>query len=112
MNTKIVKKASEITLDGITVELHIVDAVTKGITLRDAKGFVLTVANNGWGSGVDILVPAPPVMVKRFQVAGTLKGIEFREVFEEEYKALARVTELGPDADPIEMKQIEIAEVA
>lgn len=112
MNMKTVKKASEITLTDITISFTTKDGQITGVVFGDCEGRSVTVQNNGWSSGLEVLVPAPPAMVKRWQVSGKLRGISFDETFDEEHKALARMTEIGVEADPCELKTIEIAESA
>ena len=110
MKMKSAKKASDIILAGVRVELDTKDGNPIGVTITDENGKFLRVSYTGWG--LDFLVPEPPKMVERFQVAGRLKGIAFDETIDDETKALARVQELGVEADPIEMKKIEIAEAS
>lgn len=110
MNMKTVKKHSEIILAGIAIEMHVKDGTTIGLTLKDASGSLVTVQRDSYGLGVDVLIPAPPKMVKRHQVKGKIKGVAFCELFDESYLAIARVNELGVDADPIEVTEVEIPE--
>ena len=112
MNMKSVKKATEIKLADIAVEIHTKDTSITGVTLKDCIGGSLTIQANGWGSGIEVLIPASPAMVKRWSVAGKLKGIAFDETFEHEHEALARMTVIGVEADPCELTQVEMPEPA
>lgn len=93
MNLKTVKNAKEVTLDGISVELEKTDQSITMVTLRDGKGNTLIVRKTDWSFAV--LVPAPPVMVKRFRIEGKLHGIPFKEDFESKRGAANRLGELG-----------------
>lgn len=110
MKTKTAKKATEILLDGITAELHIVDGTIKGVTLLDRDGRLLTVQNNGWGSGIEVLIPdvTPPKMEKAFRLKGAIKLIPFDETFKERWAADARLRDLAELADaPLAVEEFE-----
>lgn len=63
MKFKSVKKASEIKLDGVKIELDTVDGSIKGLTITDAKGNLLRVAERSYSLYVE--VPAPPETEKK-----------------------------------------------
>jgi hypothetical protein len=112
MNTKRVKKDSEIVLERVNIAIDRKDGTINRITFTDVKGNIVVVDGTGWGTGFDVLVLAPVAMVKRHQVSGKLKGIAFCETYESEHEALARVTEIGVEADPCELKVVEVPEEA
>ena len=112
MNMQTVKKESEIKLDGLKVEITRKDGTAMGITLRDGNGGTLVIQSNGWGNGIDVLVPAPPKKVDRWAVKGSIKGVAFCELFDEEHKALTRMRDFDmPGEDvTVAMNKVEVDE--
>lgn len=110
MNMATVKKDSEIKLDGVTVEVTRKDGGAVAVTVRDCVGGVLLVQLGQYG-GLDVMVPAPPEKVTRWEVTGKIKGIAFRELFKEEYKALGRIGDFNDmDGVIVEMKKVTVDE--
>ena len=99
-----VTKDSDISLAGISVELVFVDKAIKGLVLTDGKGGHMEVRASDWS--FNVLVPAPPEMVDRWQIKGTVSKIPFDELFETEYEATARLGELTCDA---EVKPVKVS---
>lgn len=103
MNLKAVKRETDVQLAGITVEIERHDGSAMGVTLRDAAGGMLVIKQGPYSS-LNVFVPAPPPMVKRWRISGELKGIKFEELFEEQYKAVARLNELEVEGTPEEVE--------
>lgn len=92
-----VKSASQISLEGIAVELVINEHKNVlGLTLRDGRGGILQI-RQGQYSQLQVLVPAPPATVKRWAVRGKIPGIRdaVLEYFEYEHQASARRDQLS-----------------
>jgi hypothetical protein len=100
MNFKTIKQASEIKLSGIVAELEKKDGIIAGVTLRDSAGGMLVVKVNNYS--VEVLVPAPPKLVRRYRVRGALADVQVDELFEHDFSAKARITELelGANVEP------------
>lgn len=65
-----VKHPAEIQLEGVTVEMETVDDSLQSVTITDVKGNVLKLAMISYTLYAQI--PAPPKMVKRYAVQGTV----------------------------------------
>lgn len=85
-----------------------------GVRIIDNDGGLLVVQASPWGSGLDVLVPAPPKKVERWTVKGKIKGIAFCELFNEEHQALARMRDFDMPGEDVEvaMNKIEVEEAA
>lgn len=104
------KKSSDIKLAGIEAELDITDKSVNGVTFTDAEGNVVRVSLRSYSMAVE--VPAPPVMVKRYKVAGKLMGLTVNEMFDDAFNAEVRVeelTRLSTNAD-LGVQEVEIPE--
>lgn len=104
------KKSSDIKLAGIKAELDITDKSVNGVTFTDTEGNVVRVSLRSYSMAVE--VPAPPVMVKRFKVAGKLMGLTVNEMFDDAFNAEVRVeelTRLSTNAD-LGVEEVEIPE--
>lgn len=104
------KKSSDIKLAGIKAELDITDKSVNGVTFTDAEGNVVRVSLRSYSMAVE--VPAPPVMVKRYKVAGKLMGLTVNEMFDDAFNAEVRVeelTRLSTNAD-LGVQEVEIPE--
>lgn len=86
MKFKSTKKASDIALDGITVELDVVDSAVKAITLTDPKGSIVRIAHRDYSS-MYVEVPAPPELVKRWKLSGHVLSLPVDKLFDTEYDA-------------------------
>ena len=95
MKFKSVKKASEVTLEGITVELDTVDGSIKGVILTDAKGNTLRVIERNYNLFVE--VPAPPEMEKKYRLSGNLLGLPVNMNFDSKYEADAEQGDADTD---------------
>lgn len=89
------KTDRDVALAGITADIEWHDKTAKAITLTDAFGNVVRIAKAEYG-GLDILVPAPPVMVDVWRIAGRIPGIveDVLEYHEQEHEARRRVRDL------------------
>lgn len=85
MKFKSVKKSSEIVLEGVKVDLDIVDGSVKGVTFTDAKGNVVRMAERGYNLYVE--VPAPPEIERKYRLHGSVLGLPVEQYFEDEYSA-------------------------
>lgn len=103
-----VKKQSDIKLNGITVDLDVVNETVKGITLRDTAGGILKVVESGYA--ISVQVPAPPKTEKRWRVAGSLLGIDMCKDFADQYEAKRERDRLvggAPESD-LKVEEVEV----
>jgi hypothetical protein len=107
MDLKTVKKSADVALTGVTTELEVVDGHVARVKITDANGRSVFIRHTGYS--LEVMVPAPPKMVERFQVKGSIKGIDFCERFETEFAARQRIDEIGPDNE-VTPEKIEIQE--
>jgi len=82
---KTVKKASEIVLAGVKVDLDVVDGSVKGLTLTDINGSVLRVSDRAYNMFIEI--PAPPETETKFKLSGTVLNLPVEKLFDQEYDA-------------------------
>ena len=109
MNMDNVKKDSDIKLPaGLTSEVERHDGNARRVTIRDSSGAVVLVVAGDYG--VSILVPSPPKMVKKFRLAGTLKGLKYEENFDDKYSAEVRATELESFDEKGTITEVEVVE--
>lgn len=108
------KRASQIQLDGIAVELITNDHDhPQELILRDAAGHEVRCRYTGFSLG--IFVPAPPKLVERWAVRGKIPGVRdaVLEYFEDEYSATRRRDQLAElvrvDAE-LEVAKVSIPE--
>ena len=96
MNYETAKKASDISLDGVSVEFEHRDATLTAVIVRDKAGNELRVTKGGdYSAAVTALIPARPKETKVHVVAGKLFGLtDIREEFKERYEADARLSEI------------------
>jgi hypothetical protein len=101
MNLKTAKTPKDINLTGIIAEYDVVDGQVVAVILKDTAGGLLTL-RQGQYSGLAVLVPAPPKLVGRWRVRGTVGTLVVEETFTDEYSAKSRIAELGlgPDVKP------------
>jgi len=98
MKWQTIKKESEVKLEGVTVTFDVHNKQIVTVTLADKNGGVFRISEGKY-SGIDILGPAAPVMVDRWKVAGSFLGFtDINELFENEYEANNRVSELKDKA--------------
>ena len=96
MNFTQAKKPSEVILVGaISVEFDKTDETLNAVIFKDAYGHICRVANRSYSMYVEI--PAPPQMEKKWQLSGTYKKIEIKELFDDKWNAEARRNELSDD---------------
>lgn len=87
-----VKTKEDIKLNGITVELEIVDNQTKSATLTDADGNMVQFALESYS--FKAYIPAPPVRVKKWVLQGEVLGLAVNEQFDAEHEAMHRRNQL------------------
>lgn len=85
MKFKTIKKASDVTLEGIKVEFEMLDGSVKGLTLTDSKGSLLRVMERGYNICVEI--PAPPETENKWKLSGTLLGLPVEKVYDNDWEA-------------------------
>ena len=99
-------------LKGITIDIDSVNDQPKILTLIDSDGNLVRVGDLGGYSSLLITVAAPPKMVKKYKLAGSLKGLAVEELFEEKYLADDRMRELAglaSDSD-LAITEVEVEE--
>lgn len=106
MKFKTVKKPSEVVLDGISVELDIVNDVIKGITLKDAKGNLVRVAERSYNIFVE--VPCPPEKEKKHKLSGEVIGLPVEKLFDDKYAAEDEKRRLESESSTAELKVEEV----
>lgn len=79
------KKSSEVKLNGINVELTIVDGAIKGVTFADADGSIVKCEVDTYS--FKILVPAPTEYVKKYRLLGTFCDVVVDKVFSDKWGA-------------------------
>lgn len=106
MNFKTVKKGSDVVLAGIKVELELRDGQPRVLLLRDIDGHVVQVTSD---YGIAVSVEAPPKLVARYRVKGSVGALAFDEMFQHEWQAKGRLGELGvsEETSPIEKVLVE-----
>jgi hypothetical protein len=111
MKLETIKKAEQINLQGITAEAEILDGNVKAYHLTDAAGRRVTFTDNGY-CGVRALHPAPPKLVKRWQLAGEFRGLKVCEAFESEPEARERrnAIEDYPSTPELTITAVEVPE--
>ena len=116
MNLQSVKKATDITLRGVMIEIDNHNGSPRVITLRDANGGLVQITGT---YGIDILAPAPPKMVKKHRLSGKFAGLaEVSEDFDNEWDAKARLRDYereyaGDDSEVgLTISEVEIPEAA
>lgn len=115
MDFKQVKKASEIALEGIAVDMESADGSLRTITLTDGKGGVLRVMRVDYS--MQAYVPAPPKMVKKWALTGKYAGlVDVSETFDTKYDADDRLREYrrknagGDDEIGLSVSEVEVPE--
>ncbi len=94
MNLVNVKKASDIVLDGISVDAEFRDGSLHAVTLTDQKGSLVRIALDSYA--LRALIPAPPEKKKVNVLTGKVAvlGTPIREEFDHQFQAESRRTEL------------------
>lgn len=108
------KTASEIKLNGIKVELEMVDGTAKSATLTDADGNIVKFTQENY-AGFRAYVAAPPEMKTQWRLEGEVLGVKIDESFDEQYLAMDRRNQLASALhnEPeftITETQVEVAE--
>lgn len=70
MKYKVAKKASEVTLEGVKLELDIVDGSLNAATFTDSKGNLVRLSMRSYSMCLEI--PAPPEMTTKYRLVGTV----------------------------------------
>lgn len=109
MNMINVKKDAEIVIDGYTAEVERVDNSVHGIIIKD-KNCAVVLAVRKADYSINVLVPAPPKLIKKFRLAGALKGIKYEEFFDDKYSADMRATELEEFESKGEVTEVQVPE--
>ena len=108
MNVKRMKKVAKVTeivLVGITISAEVNEhGSIHRLDFEDAEGNKLYLATESQYSALVASVPAPPKMVERHVLTGSVVGIPVREVFEQRYEADARLTALRDATTDTEAK--------
>ncbi len=113
MNYVNAKNAAEIKLDGISVAFDKVDRGLQAVYLRDASGNRLRIAINS--SSLQVQVPAPPEMEKRYVLRGEVPALgKVEKVFVEKHEAEGARDELtsamrGDKEFTITCEEVEVA---
>ena len=111
MKLSSIKSAKEVTLNGITVELEQRDGSLHAVTLTDTSGNFFRVAKSDY-STMSAYVLSKPEKVKKYQLAGTLKGVAaVSEQFENDFEANARKSEIERQFNYDEGVKIEVTPV-
>ena len=111
MQLKSIKRASEIVLDGIAVEIEMRDGSLHAVTFTDKSGNFCKVAKSDY-STMSAYIAAPPTKVKKFQLSGTLEDVSpVKEVFDDEWTANNRKAEIEKKFDYREGVKLEVAPV-
>jgi len=108
-----VKKAADIELPGVITEaLVTASGQLTRLTFRDAAGAVLAeFQSQNEYSGLQIFVPAPAKMVKKYRVVGSLYGEPFSKSFNEEYEASRFIKyEVTDDQSDLKVEEYEVEE--
>ena len=112
MNLKTVKTRADIALTGVEIEIERTDNYIVGVVLADAKGNRLIVRKGEYG-GIQVVVPAPPPMVKKYRITGELRGLKYDETFDtreaaaERLRVITDAAYIGSESDAIQ--EIEVA---
>jgi hypothetical protein len=103
---------SQLTLEGITIELDFVNDSPKSITFKDATGRLVRVATDSEYSSIHVTVPAQPKMVDRWAVKGNVCKLSVDETFEYEHEANSRKEELSyaDSSAKLEVSKVSVPE--
>jgi hypothetical protein len=107
------EKGEKVRLDGIAVEVQYEDGSPQIVKLRGKSGQMYVIRTSQYGSGLKIMRPAKPKLVKRHQVVAKIGD---REVVlsdhEERFEALAARDNLpAVDEDAfITVREVEVEE--
>ena len=108
MRFKTVKKSSEITLEGVKVELDFVDGALKAAHFTDPKGNTLRITERGYNLYAEI--PAPPETEKKYKLHGHVLDVPVEKIFDDEFEANQEKRRLEDEAARSELK-VEKVEV-
>ena len=108
----ITAKENQILFDGASIVMDRTDDSVSAVTLTDANGNMLRLRYTGYSIALEI--PAPPKMVKKYQIVGTVLGLAVTEYFDQKYEADNRLGEitgsLAEDSASLSIKEIEVIE--
>lgn len=112
MKLKSTKKAADIALEGIKVELDVVDGSVKAVVLTDAKGSFVRIAHRDYSS-MCVEVPAPPEIEKKFKLSGSVLGLPVEKMFDQKYEAEEERNRLesdvrGEDNVALKIEQVDV----
>lgn len=109
-----VKKDSEIQLPGVEVFVERRDNSINSLTLVSGGRLLKVVPSYG---SIEVLAPAPPKLVKKFNLAGRFAGLTpVSELFTHKHEAESRLREFaakftGPDEDlGLTITEVEVPE--
>ncbi len=109
MNWVEIKKFDEIKLAGVRVDGEMKNNSPFEVTLSDAAGNCVKARKGTYGE-LEILVPAPPKMVKRVRVSAKIGGVEFGKDFESSYAAHEFKRELDDKGLEVSETEVEVLE--
>ena len=96
-------KPGAVKLAGVTVEARMLESACQSIELTDAAGGRLLISSTTWG-GFEVYIPAPPTMVDRYRLSGTLRGLAVCEDFQSRSEADRRREALAEDVSVAEFE--------
>jgi len=110
MKLKSVKKASDLVLEGIKIEIDTVDHSQKAVTFTDVKGNVVRVAHRDYNS-LSVEVPAPPEMEKKFKLSGTVLGLPVDKLFDDQFEARNELERLESEVRNEDERSLKVEQV-
>lgn len=108
---KAIKKGSDVSLEGVTMEFEREDGSIKRVTITDAKGNRVRLSGAQYGNGLGVFTPAPPPMKEQHVVKATVAGLPIEARFDDLSGANAKARELiqaGVDADVVTVEEPDI----
>jgi len=113
-NWRKLEKIGDVQIAGdVAVEIEFHDGTPHALTLRGSEGGAVRAMAAPY-QGIQVLVPAPPAIVRRWRVSGKLPGgIEVVETYDTMDAARNRTLQLREDqgaADLIDYAEIEVPE--
>lgn len=114
MRFKSVKSAKDVALAGIAIAIEQVDSSIQSVTFTDVDGRLVRLSLRSYSLQVEI--PEPPKMVKRWHVSGTVLGLPLSLYFKDERGANSAIAKYQiATADPhatvaLSAEQVEVPE--
>lgn len=109
MKLQSIKKESELKLAGIKFDVTWADGSVCQVTAQDAAGNVVVFQKTDYSFRV--MVEAPPKMVKRHRLSGSVAGMPVAEDFEDKYDAQNAMHEKQRMVTSDEYCSLEVTEV-